>query len=94
MRLRGVVASSSGNHGQGVAEAARILGMPATVIMPSDAPSSKIERTKRSGAKVTLYDRMTEEREAIAQSVVDETGACFVLCQITMQVDRREMLQT
>src|ERR1044072_547990 len=56
-RKAGVVAFSSGNHAQGVAAAAQILDMPATIVMPSDAPVSKIERTKGYGAEVVLYDR-------------------------------------
>src|SRR5688500_6825426 len=53
----GVVACSSGNHAQGVAEAARIAGVPAVIVMPRDAPLNKRERTERSGARVVLYDR-------------------------------------
>lgn len=77
-RARGVVACSSGNHAQGVAEAARLLGMPATIVMPSDAPAMKCERTKASGARVVFYDRETEDREAIAKALQDETNATFV----------------
>src|SRR5580700_8043097 len=61
----GVVAFSSGNHAQGVAAAARILNMPATIVMPADAPLTKRERTKAYGAQVVLYDRASENREAI-----------------------------
>lgn len=77
-RKRGVVAVSSGNHGQGIAEAARLLGMPATIVMPSDAPASKRGRTLRSGATVVDYDRATEDREAVAAAIVERTGAAFV----------------
>lgn len=77
-RPRGVVACSSGNHAQGVAEAARLLGMPATIVMPKDAPKVKVARTERSGARVVLYDRETEDREAIAAVIAAETGATFV----------------
>ena len=63
----GVVAFSSGNHAQGVAAAAQILNMQATIVMPSDAPLSKRERTKGYGAEVVLYDRDKEDREAIAR---------------------------
>ena len=63
----GVVAFSSGNHAQGVAAAARILGMPAVIVMPSDAPRPKRERTAALGAEVVLYDRVREDRQAIAQ---------------------------
>src|SRR5712675_23157 len=62
----GVVAFSSGNHAQGVAAAAQILNMRATIVMPMDAPLSKRERTKAYGAEVVLYDRDREDREAIA----------------------------
>ena len=62
-----MVAFSSGNHAQGVAAAAQILDMKATIVMPSDAPASKRERTKSYGAEVVLYDRDKEDREAIAQ---------------------------
>lgn len=77
-RAHGVVACSSGNHAQGVAEAARILGMPATIVMPADAPAMKRERTAASGARVVLYDREREDREAIAEGIRAETGATFV----------------
>src|SRR5258708_4987836 len=63
----GVVAFSSGNHAQGVAAAAKILNMQATIVMPADAPLSKRERTKSYGAEVVLYDRDREDREAIAR---------------------------
>src|ERR1700732_2430317 len=62
-RGSGVVAFSSGNHAQGVAAAARILNMPATIVMPADAPLTKRERTKAYGAQVVLYDRGSEHRE-------------------------------
>lgn len=77
-RPAGVVACSSGNHAQGVAEAARILGMPATIVMPKDAPAMKIARTRTFGAEVVLYDRATEDREAIAREICGRTGATFV----------------
>ena len=77
-RKPGVVACSSGNHAQGIAEAARILGMPASIVMPADAPALKIARTKRSGATVIPYDRETEDREEIAKSISEQTGAVFV----------------
>jgi len=75
---KGVVASSSGNHAQGVAVAARLAGVPATIVMPSDAPAIKIERTRRSGAEVVLYDRETQDRDAIAEAIVARTGAAYV----------------
>ncbi len=77
-RVRGVVACSSGNHAQGVAEAAWLFGIPATIVMPSDAPVLKRVRTERSGARVVPYDRVTEDREAIARAIGAETGATFI----------------
>ena len=77
-RRAGVVAFSSGNHAQGVAEAARILGIEATIVMPSDAPASKIEGTRRRGGKTVLYDRATGDREAISRSLAAEKGAVLV----------------
>lgn len=77
-RAAGVVACSSGNHAQGVAEAARIFGVPATIVMPSDAPATKVARTRGYGATVVLYDRATEDREAISNRIAAETGATFV----------------
>jgi threonine dehydratase len=74
----GVVAFSSGNHAQGVAHAAQILNMQATIVMPSDAPLSKRERTKAYGAEVVLYDRDREDREAIARGIADKRGATLV----------------
>ena len=74
----GVVAFSSGNHAQGVAAAAKILNMPATIVMPADAPLSKRERTKAYGADVVLYDRDREDREAIARDIADKRGATLV----------------
>ncbi|MDR3488984.1 MAG: threonine/serine dehydratase [Bradyrhizobium sp.] len=74
----GVVAFSSGNHAQGVAAAARILNMPATIVMPADAPLSKRERTKAYGAQVVLYDRDRENREAIARDIAEKRGATLV----------------
>jgi threonine dehydratase len=74
----GVVAFSSGNHAQGVAAAARILNMPATIVMPADAPLSKRERTKAYGAEVVLYDRDREDREAIARDIAAKRGATLV----------------
>jgi len=74
-RARGVVASSSGNHAQGIAEAARLFGMAATIVMPGDAPAAKREGTRRRGATIVDYDRATEDRDAITASIVAETGA-------------------
>ncbi|PLX37291.1 MAG: pyridoxal-5'-phosphate-dependent protein [Hyphomicrobiales bacterium] len=78
VRARGVVACSSGNHAQGVAEAARLFGIPATIVMPDDAPALKRARTERSGARVVPYDRVREDREAIARAIGEETGATFI----------------
>ncbi len=77
-RAGGVVAFSSGNHAQGVAAAAQILNMPATIVMPADAPLSKRERTKGYGAEVVLYDRDREDREAIAGDIAAKRGATLV----------------
>lgn len=77
-REAGVVAFSSGNHAQGVARAAQLLGVPATIVMPSDAPRMKVERTRRDGAQVVFYDRLTESREAIADRLAAERGAILV----------------
>jgi threonine dehydratase len=74
----GVVAFSSGNHAQGVAAAAQILDMQATIVMPADAPRSKRERTKGYGAEVVLYDRDREDREAIARDIAGKRGATLV----------------
>jgi threonine dehydratase len=74
----GVVAFSSGNHAQGVAAAAQILNMQATIVMPADAPLSKRERTKAYGAEVVLYDRDREDREAIANAIAGKRGATLV----------------
>ena len=73
-RRAGVVAWSSGNHAQGVAEAARILGTPATIVMPSDAPSIKVANTRASGATVISYDRVKDDREAIARDLASREG--------------------
>ena len=77
-RVAGVVAFSSGNHAQGVADAARILGMPAVIVMPADAPRVKLEATRAMGAQVVLYDRRNESREAIAAQIAGERGAVVV----------------
>jgi threonine dehydratase len=77
-RSGGVVAFSSGNHAQGVAAAAKILDMHATIVMPLDAPLSKRERTKSYGAEVVLYDRDREDREAIARGIAEKRGATLV----------------
>ena len=73
-----MVAYSSGNHAQGVAAAARLLGMRATIVMPADAPKAKRERTLALGAEVVPYDRNTEDRAAIAKKIMAERGATLV----------------
>src|SRR6266568_4041086 len=78
LRAAGVVAYSSGNHAQGVAAAARLLGMRATIVMPSDAPRLKRERTAALGAEIVPYDRNSEDRAAIAKKIVAERGATLV----------------
>jgi threonine dehydratase len=77
-RQRGVVAYSSGNHAQGVALAARLLGMPAVIVMPSDAPAAKLDATEAYGAEIRLYDRLKESREEIAARMAAERGAVMV----------------
>ncbi len=77
-RHAGVVAFSSGNHAQGVAAAARMLGIPATIVMPADAPAIKLDNTRALGAEVVLYDRFAEDREAIARKIVAGRGATLV----------------
>ncbi|MBX6366562.1 MAG: threonine/serine dehydratase [Rhodospirillales bacterium] len=77
-RARGVVAFSSGNHAQGVAAAAQLLGIRSTIVMPKDAPSIKIENTRSYGAEVVLYDRDREDREAIARRIAEDRGATTV----------------
>src|SRR5262249_2003264 len=77
-RAAGVVAFSSGNHGQAVAHAARLLGMKATTVMPADSPAIKIANTKAYGAEVVTYNRATEDREAIARRICGASGATLV----------------
>ncbi len=77
-RAAGVVAYSSGNHAQGVAAAARSFGVPATIVMPADAPPIKIARTRGFGAEIVLYDRYSESREAIGEALAEERGAVLV----------------
>ncbi|RZL17892.1 MAG: pyridoxal-phosphate dependent enzyme, partial [Sphingomonas sp.] len=77
-RQKGVVAFSSGNHAQGVAWAAKRLGIAATIVMPSDAPRLKRESTLALGAEVVTYDRATESRETIAARLAEARGATLV----------------
>lgn len=74
----GVVAYSSGNHAQGVAHAAQLCNVPATIVMPSDAPKAKRERTAALGAEIVLYDRDKEDRAAIAREICAKRGATLV----------------
>lgn len=77
-RAKGVVAWSSGNHAQGVALAAKLLNLPATIIMPADTPQMKLANTRALGATVRTYDRYTENREAIGTQIAHERGAAIV----------------
>lgn len=77
-RKAGVVAMSSGNHAQGVATAAQLIGMPAVIVMPKDSPVLKRERTAAAGAEIVLYDREKEDRVAIARQIAAERGATLV----------------
>jgi threonine dehydratase len=77
-RRHGVVAFSSGNHAQAVALAARLLGMPAVIVMPHDAPRIKVEATRGYGAEVVGYDRYTEDREAIGRRLAQERGLTLI----------------
>jgi threonine dehydratase len=77
-RKAGVVAFSSGNHAQAVALSARLLGMPATIVMPQDAPAIKIQATRGYGADVVLYDRYAEDREAISQRLASDRGMTLI----------------
>ena len=75
---RGVVGFSSGNHAQATAIVAETLGVKATIVMPTDAPRSKMEATRDHGARIVSYNRLTEDREKIAARILDETGATLV----------------
>lgn len=77
-RPKGVVAWSSGNHAQGVAAAARRLGIPATIVMPADSPAVKAANTRALGAEIVFYDRAAEDREAIGRAIAAERGAVVV----------------
>jgi threonine dehydratase len=77
-RRTGVVAFSSGNHAQGVAAAAQLVGAPAVIVMPADAPGIKVANTRAYGAEVVSYDRFGEDREAIGRRIRDERGAVLV----------------
>ncbi|MCX5493546.1 threonine/serine dehydratase [Kaistia dalseonensis] len=77
-RARGIVACSSGNHAQGVAAAAALFGVPATIVMPDEAPQAKLDGTRRLGATVVTYRRADQDRDAMANAIVAETGARLV----------------
>lgn len=77
-KQRGVVAFSSGNHAQGVALAAKLVGTPALIVMPSDAPAIKVTGTRSFGAEIRFYDRFTEDREAIAAEIASQRGCVVV----------------
>lgn len=77
-RAAGVVAFSSGNHAQGIARAAKRLGMPALIVMPEDAPDVKVEGVRADGVEIRLYDRERESREEIAEQIALERGAVLV----------------
>lgn len=77
-RKAGVVAFSSGNHAQGIALAAQLLGIPATIVMPTDAPAAKVAATRGYGASVVLYDRFTEDREQIGRTLATEHGLTLI----------------
>jgi len=77
-RSRGVVAYSSGNHAQAIALAARLLEMPATIVMPHDAPAAKVAATKGYGAKVVVYDRYKEDREQIGRALAGRDGLTLI----------------
>lgn len=77
-RAKGVIAYSSGNHAQAVAIAAQSLKIPATLVMPKDAPQSKVEATQARGPRIIFYDRFTEDRVTVAKKAADESGATVV----------------
>ena len=77
-REAGVVAFSSGNHAQAIALSARLMGIPATIIMPEDAPASKIAATRGYGGNVVTYDRYTQDREAIGRQLAEEKGQTLI----------------
>ncbi|MBK4734917.1 threo-3-hydroxy-L-aspartate ammonia-lyase [Noviherbaspirillum pedocola] len=77
-RSAGVVAFSSGNHAQAIALSARILGIPATIVMPQDAPAAKIAATRGYGGNVVLYDRYTEDREQIGRDLAQQHGMTLI----------------
>jgi len=77
-RKGGVIAFSSGNHAQAIALSARLLSMPAVIVMPNDAPTAKVAATKGYGAEVVMYDRFTEDREALTKRLAQERGMTMI----------------
>ncbi len=77
-RKGGVIAFSSGNHAQAIALSARLLSMPAVIVMPKDAPAAKVAATQGYGAEVVLYDRFTEDREALTKRLAQERGMTMI----------------
>ncbi|MDQ0013294.1 threonine dehydratase [Variovorax boronicumulans] len=77
-RKGGVIAFSSGNHAQAIALSARLLSMPAVIVMPKDAPAAKVAATKGYGAEVVMYDRFTEDREAVTKQLAQERGMTMI----------------
>ncbi len=77
-RAAGVVAFSSGNHAQAIALSAQLLGMPATIVMPQDAPAAKVAATQGYGGRVVFYDRYTEDREAIGRRLAEDGGLTLI----------------
>ncbi|MDP9991736.1 threonine dehydratase [Variovorax boronicumulans] len=77
-RKGGVIAFSSGNHAQAIALSARLLSMPAVIVMPKDAPAAKVAATQGYGAEVVLYDRFTEDREALTKKLAQERGMTMI----------------
>lgn len=77
-KARGVVTHSSGNHAQGIALAAKLLGIAAVIVMPTDAPASKLAATRGYGAEIVVYDRMTQDRAEISARLARERGLTFV----------------
>jgi len=77
-REQGILASSSGNHAQGIASTAKLFGCSSMILMPADAPKIKIERTKSHGAEVVFYDRASEDRDAVVTRLQEETGRVLI----------------
>jgi threo-3-hydroxy-L-aspartate ammonia-lyase len=77
-RKAGAIAFSSGNHAQAVALSAKLLGMPAVIVMPQDAPEAKIRATREYGAEVILFDRYTQDREALTKGIAAERGMTLI----------------